>query len=187
MNGLIVDAGKLRNSAVVVLKGEHVTHVAPKYTMVPKHMDNLFYFLKKEKDINPLIRSSVFHYELEFIHPFSDGNGRMGRLWQYVILMDYHPLFEVIPIESVVRERQEEYYKVLSSDIHTLPNQQDLAKLYAYFYFIKSFIPRRFVYHNSFLDLGWNINSLEEFSPGTDKYLDQICKFIIEGDIPQIW
>jgi Fic family protein len=77
-------------------------------------MGELFAFLKRKDNLNPLIKSSVFHYELEFIHPFSDGNGRMGRLWQTVILLKYHPLFEYIPMESIVREKQKEYYKVLA-------------------------------------------------------------------------
>jgi len=81
--------------------------------MVPKLIDNLFSFLKTEKDIILLIRSSVLHYEIEFIHPFSDGNGRMGRLWQYVLLVNYHPLFEVIPIESIIRNKQKQYYRSL--------------------------------------------------------------------------
>ena len=72
-------------------------------------------WVKKVEDENPLITSSVFHYELEFIHPFSDGNGRMGRLWQTVILGECYPVFAYIPIESVVKEMQPDYYEALGA------------------------------------------------------------------------
>ena len=114
MRGLAEDAGSLRVRNVGIFKGEEVAHLAPKYQLVPKLMGGLFNFLKRKDNLNPLIKSSVFHYELEFIHPFSDGNGRMGRLWQTVILIKYHPLFEYIPMESIIREKQKEYYKVLA-------------------------------------------------------------------------
>ncbi|OGB86809.1 cell filamentation protein Fic [candidate division WOR-1 bacterium RIFCSPLOWO2_02_FULL_46_20] len=114
LNGLTEDAGSLRIRNVGIFKGDEVAHLAPKYQLVPKLMGDLFAFLKRRDNLNPLIRSSVSHYELEFIHPFSDGNGRMGRLWQTVILLKYHPLFEYIPVESIVREKQKEYYKILA-------------------------------------------------------------------------
>ena len=81
LNGLAEDAGSLRFRNVGIFKGEAVAHLAPKHQLVPKLMGALFAFLKRKDNLNPLIKSSVFHYELEFIHPFSDGNGRMGRLW----------------------------------------------------------------------------------------------------------
>ena len=114
LNSLAEDAGSLRVRNVGIFKGTEVAHLAPKHQLVPKLMGDLFAFLKRKDKLNPLIKSSVFHYELEFIHPFSDGNGRMGRLWQTVILLKYHPLFEYIPMESIVREKQKEYYRVLS-------------------------------------------------------------------------
>jgi len=77
-------------------------------------MDDLFLFLKNEK-LNPLIRSCVFHYELEFIHPFQDGNGKVGRFWHTLLLYNYHPAFEFIPIESLIRDHQQEYYAALES------------------------------------------------------------------------
>ncbi len=113
MNGLIQDAGKLRYSNVGIIKGEAVSHVAPKYTMVQSLMRDLFDYLKKEKETHILIKSCVFHYELMFIHPFSDGNGRIGRLWQSVILMQFNQLFEYLPVESIIKERQKQYYQVL--------------------------------------------------------------------------
>jgi len=77
-------------------------------------MDDLFAFLKDE-GLHPLIRSCVFHYELEFIHPFHDGNGRIGRFWQTLLLYHYHEVFEFIPIESLIREHQQEYYAALEA------------------------------------------------------------------------
>ncbi len=115
MQGLIKDAGKLRSSNVGVIKGEKIMHMAPKYTMVPKLVNNLFDFLKKEKDTHTFIKSSVFHYELEFIHPFSDGNGRIGRLWQSAILLNAYPIFEFVPIESLIKRKQKDYYHALEA------------------------------------------------------------------------
>ncbi|MBX2808346.1 MAG: Fic family protein [Cellvibrionaceae bacterium] len=102
MKNLMTDAGQYRQGNVGIFKGSHISHVASKHSRVPALMKDLFEFLKKEKDTHPLIKSCVFHYELMFIHPFSDGNGRMGRLWQSVILMEYHPVFEYLSIESLI-------------------------------------------------------------------------------------
>ena len=113
MDGLIPDAGKWRMKNVGIFQGSHVAHTAPQAKLVPELMDHLFKFVKQDKDTNPLILSAVFHYELEFIHPFSDGNGRIGRLWQTVLLSKFHPLFEFTPVESAVRDRQADYYKSL--------------------------------------------------------------------------
>lgn len=113
MDGLIPDAGKYRSGAVGILKGQKVSHIAPPAKLVPKLMGELFEFLKAKSEISPLIQACVFHYELEFIHPFSDGNGRMGRLWQSLILSHYHGAFEYIPTESLVKARQSNYYRAL--------------------------------------------------------------------------
>ena len=77
-------------------------------------MEDLFAFLKKD-DLHPLIRSCVFHYELEFIHPFQDGNGRIGRFWHSLLLYHYHPAFEFIPIESLIKDHQQDYYEALEN------------------------------------------------------------------------
>ncbi len=113
MKGLIDDAGKLRTKNVGIVKGSKVAHVAPSGDMVKGLLNDLFGYLKQDKDVL-LIKSCVFHYEFEFIHPFLDGNGRMGRLWQTLILMQQYPVFEFLPVESLIKENQEEYYKVLS-------------------------------------------------------------------------
>ena len=79
-------------------------------------MDNLFNWMNKVKeDVNPLILSSIFHYEFVFIHPFSDGNGRTARLWQTAILARWKDLFKYIPIESIIRKHQEEYYTAIQN------------------------------------------------------------------------
>jgi len=112
MRGLIQTEGKWRTSSVGILKGTAVSHIAPPADRVPTLMQTLFDFLKN-KEIHPLIQSCVFHYELEFIHPFADGNGRIGRFWQSRLLIQYHPIFEFIPVESIVKENQSDYYKAL--------------------------------------------------------------------------
>lgn len=112
MKGLIEDAGRIRTKAVGIIKGATVTHIAPPGNIVMSLVKNLFDYLKKDKDLI-LIKSCVFHYEIEFIHPFMDGNGRMGRLWQTLILKKYSPVFEFLPIESLIKAKQSEYYRVL--------------------------------------------------------------------------
>lgn len=109
MNGILKTAGNFRNSNVRV--GEHI---APQAHLVPELMAQLFEWLKKS-DEHMLLKSCIFHYEFEFIHPFSDGNGRMGRLWQSVILHAYNPLFSFLPTESIVRDHQAAYYEALEN------------------------------------------------------------------------
>ena len=110
---LIQDSGKYRKGTVGIVKGAVVAHLAPPAGLVPKLMKDLFNYLKFNID-HDLIKSLVFHYELEFIHPFSDGNGRMGRLWNTLILMNSFPIFEFIPFESIIAENQEGYYEALA-------------------------------------------------------------------------
>ncbi len=114
MEGLVDAAGCFRNSSVGVFKGSNVAHVAPPAKRVPELMDNLLNWLKNT-DEHPLVASCVFHYELEFIHPFEDGNGRMGRFWQTLILSKWRDVFALLPIESVVRDRQNDYYHALGN------------------------------------------------------------------------
>ncbi|NDV24070.1 Fic family protein [Desulfovibrio sp. JC022] len=112
MSGLIDEFGVYRRSGVGVIAGERVIHMAPPADRVPTLMQDLFAWLAATDD-HPLIASSVFHCEFEFIHPFADGNGRMGRLWQTLILKGWNSLFADIPVESLVFEHQEEYYYAL--------------------------------------------------------------------------
>ena len=95
-----------------MLKGNELAHLAPPGKMVKPLINDLFNYLKKDDDLL-IIKSCVFHYEFEFIHPFLDGNGRMGRLWQTIILKEYSPVFEYLPIETLIKGKQQEYYNVL--------------------------------------------------------------------------
>ncbi|WP_281239106.1 Fic family protein [Flavobacterium praedii] len=113
MNGLIESAGKYRKQGVGIVKGTKVEHIAPPHENVPHLMKDLFKYLKDSDELT-LIKSCVFHYEMEFIHPFLDGNGRMGRLWQTLILMSEYPIFEFLPFETLISQTQDDYYKSLS-------------------------------------------------------------------------
>ena len=113
MNGLIESAGKYRKQGVGIVKGTIVEHIAPPFENVPHLMKDLFEYLKDSDELT-LIKSCVFHYEMEFIHPFLDGNGRMGRLWQTLILMTEYPVFEFLPFETLISKTQDEYYKSLA-------------------------------------------------------------------------
>jgi Fic family protein len=113
MKNLTEDPGTYRKKGVGIVKGAKVEHIAPPYQNVPFLMKDLFEYLKDKSEIS-LIKSCVFHYEMEFIHPFMDGNGRMGRLWQTLILMSEYKLFQFLPFETLISENQEEYYKILS-------------------------------------------------------------------------
>lgn len=113
MKGLLVNPGKYRNKSVGIVKGLEVAHVAPPFENVPFLMKDLFRYLKESDEIT-LIKSCVFHYEMEFIHPFLDGNGRIGRLWQTIILMEKYPVFEFLPFESLINKTQKEYYESLA-------------------------------------------------------------------------
>ncbi|MDW5290600.1 Fic family protein [Formosa sp. PL04] len=113
MEGLIENSGKYRNQSVGIVKGSKVEPLAPPFGNVPYLMKDLFEYLKKSDEIE-LIKSCVFHYEMEFIHPFFDGNGRMGRLWQTLILMEKYPIFEFLPFETLISNDQGNYYKALA-------------------------------------------------------------------------
>ncbi len=114
MHDLVSESGKYRTGAVGIFNGNRMVHVAPPAERVPFLMADLFEWLKSS-DAHPLIKSCVFHYEFEFIHPFQDGNGRMGRLWQTVILKEWREIFAWLPAETLVKEHQKEYYAALGS------------------------------------------------------------------------
>ncbi|MCP4992446.1 MAG: Fic family protein, partial [Gammaproteobacteria bacterium] len=105
MAGLIETVGSYRSGGVGVMSGETVIHMAPPASQVPRLMSDLFAWIKKT-DIHPLLSSSIFHYEFEFIHPFADGNGRLGRLWQTLLLYRWRPLMADLPVESMVYRYQ---------------------------------------------------------------------------------
>lgn len=112
-NGLVKESGMFRSGQVVVYDQDgNVIHIAPPANIVPSLIKQLFDWVKST-NINMLIKSSIFHYEFEFIHPFNDGNGRTGRLWQTAMLASWKPIFEWIPIESIIKDNQDEYYKAI--------------------------------------------------------------------------
>lgn len=112
MEGLIPENGKFRSGGVGVFDGNVVVHMAPPARLVPGEIDELFAWYRSS-EIHPLIRSAIFHYEFEFIHPFADGNGRMGRMWHSLLLGKWNELFYWLPIEELIRSRQQEYYEAL--------------------------------------------------------------------------
>jgi Fic family protein len=116
MKGLLDAPGHYRSGGVGVMAGAEVIHMAPPAKRVPPLMRDLLHWLKTTGE-HPLIASSVFHYEFEFIHPFEDGNGRMGRLWQTLILSQWNPLLAHIPVETLIHEHQQEYYAALNRSI----------------------------------------------------------------------
>lgn len=114
MNGLVKEAGRLRSGHVGVYNQDgKVVHLAPPADFVPQQLEQLFNWVKNS-NANMLIKSSVFHYEFEFIHPFNDGNGRTGRLWQTALLASWKPIFAWIPIESIIKDNQEDYYNAIT-------------------------------------------------------------------------
>lgn len=118
MKDLTNESGRFRNGGVGVFAGKRLVHMAPPAGQVPNLIKELVQRTESEKQVHPLIRSCVFHYEFEFIHPFADGNGRMGRMWQTLLLFKWKPLFGWLPIETLIKERQEDYYKVLGECDH---------------------------------------------------------------------
>jgi Fic family protein len=114
MSGLVDKAGSYRKQSVGIVKGKKLAHLAPPFENVPYLMNNLFDYLKSKDELT-LIKSCVFHYEMEFIHPFIDGNGRMGRLWQTLLLVQEFPVFEFLPFETMINTTQDDYYKALSA------------------------------------------------------------------------
>ena len=114
MLGLLDHPGVYRSGGVGVMGDGKVLHMAPQANRVPKLMGQLFDWLGNTRE-HPLIASSVFHYEFEFIHPFADGNGRMGRLWQTLLLSRWQPAFAWLPVESLVHQQQQAYYQALNA------------------------------------------------------------------------
>ncbi|MFL0206885.1 Fic family protein [Aquirufa sp. 2-AUSEE-184A6] len=113
MQGLVRNPGEYRNRSVGITKGKTLTHIAPPAERVSYLMDDLFDYVARDPDLL-LIKSCIFHYELEFIHPFLDGNGRMGRFWQSLLLSKSHPIFEFLPFETIIAASQSAYYQALA-------------------------------------------------------------------------
>ena len=113
MTDLVNENGRYRQGGVGVFDGQKCIHMAPPAQRVPTLMADLLGWVKQTK-VHPLVSSCVFHYEFEFIHPFADGNGRMGRMWQTLLLMQWKPIFAWIPVETIVKEHQQEYYAAIA-------------------------------------------------------------------------
>lgn len=111
-DGLVKEAGKFRSGDVGVFDGDRVIHIGARPRFVPGLMQDLFGWAK-ESTLHPLLKSAILHYEIETIHPFEDGNGRMGRLWQTLLLAKWNPLFAWIPMESVLYQNRPDYYKAI--------------------------------------------------------------------------
>ena len=116
--GLVDNPGHFRKGGVCVAGKDGISHIAPPPDRLPFLINDLFDWLKSSKD-HVLIKSSVFHYEFEFIHPFEDGNGRMGRFWQSRILSEWNPVFANLPIENMIWENQAAYYKAIEKSTDT--------------------------------------------------------------------
>jgi len=114
MKDLVDHPGTFRSGGVGIAKGNQVVHLAPPADLVPGLMKDLLKWLK-QTDVHPLIASCVFHYELEFIHPFADGNGRIGRLWQTLILSQWKAPLAYLPVEDIIRKNQQQYYDTLAA------------------------------------------------------------------------
>lgn len=112
MAGLLDDAGAFRSGGVGIYRGEALLHMAPPASRVPVLIQDLVNWLATS-NVHPLIASCIFHYEFEFIHPFADGNGRMGRLWQTLMLSHWNPILAYLPVETVIRSQQQTYYQTL--------------------------------------------------------------------------
>ena len=113
MYGLVKEAGVFRSKGAGVYAGSQLIHAGTSANYVPDLISQLFNWLKKSK-LHPLIKGCIFHYEFEFIHPFADGNGRTGRLWHTLILSKWREFFLWIPIETIIHERQNDYYKAIN-------------------------------------------------------------------------
>lgn len=112
----VEETGRFRNHGEGVYDGDKCIFVAPSEKLVPELMENLFTWMAENRDVvHPLILSSVFHYEFLFIHPFSDGNGRMARLWQSALLSKWKRIFEYLPIESLIKQYQDDYYTAIAN------------------------------------------------------------------------
>lgn len=113
MTGLVPEAGRFRSKNAGVFEGERLIHAGTPAKYVPSLMEDLFSWLACS-DMHPLLRSCVFHYEFEFIHPFADGNGRTGRLWHTLLLSKWRHALAWLPVESVILKRQQDYYRAFS-------------------------------------------------------------------------
>lgn len=150
--GLVDFPGEYRRGSVCVAGREGISHIAPPAANVPYLMSDLFEWLEESED-NMLIKSSVFHYEFEYIHPFEDGNGRTGRFWQSRLLAEWNPVFEYVPIENMIWKNQSEYYKAIQDS--TARNDSGI-----FIEFMLSMIMRTLAEHIEYAPINDPINDL---------------------------
>jgi Fic family protein len=115
--GLVKESGKFRSGDVGVFDGNKPVHIGARPQFVPQLMKELFAWAQ-ESELHSVLKSAIFHYEIETIHPFEDGNGRMGRLWQTLLLAQWNPIFAWIPMESVLYQNRPQYYKAIERSRH---------------------------------------------------------------------
>lgn len=127
MQGLINENGKFRSSGICITNGDEIIHIAPPAELVPSLISDLFRWYKESK-LHVLIKSAIFHYEFEFIHPFADGNSRIGRMWHSMLLGTWREVFYWLPVEDIILSRQKEYYDALSA-ADKKENSADFTKL----------------------------------------------------------
>ena len=120
MDGLVDEFGRFRKGEEGVFESGQCIFIAPPARFVPQFMEDLFFWMKENRRaVHPLILSSIFHYEFAFIHPFSDGNGWMARLWQRALLETWDPLFQFISLESAIAQHQQDYYAAIAASHRT--------------------------------------------------------------------
>jgi Fic family protein len=111
--GLITEAGRFRSGDAGVFRGDAVVHIGARPQLVPRLIEELLGWAKKS-ELHAVMKSAILHYEIETIHPFADGNGRMGRLWQTLLLAKWNMIFAWLPMESVLYENREGYYQAIT-------------------------------------------------------------------------
>jgi Fic family protein len=158
-NGLVSEAGCFRSGGVGVFSSGKIVHLGAKYEFVPKLIKELFDWAK-QSDVHPLIKSCVMHFEIEFIHPFTDGNGRMGRFWQTLVLSRWRKVFAWIPIETIVHKNQQKYYDALGNAEYTADSTEFIEFM-----------------------LGVIVEAIDELPIITDKVTNKITDKLTRGEL----
>ena len=165
MEGLVKEAGRFRSKNVGVYAGNQLVHAGTPAGLVPQMIDQLFTWMKQSK-MHPLVKSCIFHYEFEFIHPFADGNGRTGRLWQSLILQKWKPFFAWLPVETLIYEQQEGYYAALNDS-----NSEGESTIFVTFMLqiIRDALADIINSQNSHMDVGINVGTNVGINVGTNE------------------